>query len=99
MRVTIIDTGIDCSHPFIQSNGWSSYDRNAEKFLFCDFANQDEGRDVHEPIDQDGHGTFIAGILLQVAPDIELSVARIGSTRESIQKDDRVNEKIGRVRV
>ena len=69
MRVTIIDTGIDGSHPFIQSAGWSKYDENAKKYLFYDFADGVEDRDKNEPIDEDGHGTFIAGLLLQAAPE------------------------------
>ncbi|KAK4070957.1 uncharacterized protein Triagg1_6324 [Trichoderma aggressivum f. europaeum] len=96
VRVTVIDTGIDGSHPFIMSKRWVSVDENASEPLFYDFAESDPVREKHDPIDQDGHGTFIAGILLQIAPDIELSVARIGVTRESIQHDAQVGDKIYR---
>lgn len=98
VRVTVIDTGIDGSHPYIRSKGWTSNDENAEQPLFCDFVEPDPARGKHDPIDEDGHGTFIAGLLLQLAPDIELSIARIGATRKSIQNDAQVGEKIGRVR-
>jgi subtilisin family serine protease len=91
VRVTVIDTRIDRSHPFIKSKGWPS-----KKDLFYDLA-QVEGRDRGEPIDEDGHGTFIAGILLQVAPEIELSIVRIGSMRQSIKEDLHISEKIGEV--
>ncbi|KAI1085197.1 peptidase S8/S53 domain-containing protein [Whalleya microplaca] len=95
--VTVIDTGIDGSHPFIQSKGWKSYDKNAvNNHLFCDFAEPDLLHDKHAPIDEDGHGTFIAGLLLQLAPDIELSVARIGKTRSTIQNDAQIDEKVAR---
>ncbi|SPO05329.1 uncharacterized protein DNG_08016 [Cephalotrichum gorgonifer] len=96
VRVTIIDTGIDGLHPFIQSAGWSKDDPNAREPLFRNFADGEEGSDRHNPIDEDGHGTFIAGLLLQAAPDIELSVARIGSTREEIRRDLKVDTKISK---
>ncbi|KAF2805711.1 subtilisin-like protein [Mytilinidion resinicola] len=101
IRVTVIDTGIDGSHPYMQLKGWRSQDENAitddqddPVHLFCDFVEPDSAR-KHEPIDEDGHGTFIAGILLQAAPDIELSIARIGATRESIKNDIQIGKKIG----
>jgi hypothetical protein len=98
VRVTVIDTGIDGSHPYIQSQGWMSHDENAAEPLFCDFVKPDLAPGRHDPIDEDGHGTFIAGILLQLAPSIELSIARIGATRISIEHDDQVDNKIARVR-
>ncbi|RSL95725.1 hypothetical protein CEP52_011907 [Fusarium oligoseptatum] len=96
VRVTVIDTGIDGSQPYIRSMGWRSDDKNAGEPLFYDFVQPDSAHGTHDPIDEDGHGTFIAGLLLQLAPDIELSVARIGATRESIQNDAQVGKKIGR---
>lgn len=104
VRVTVIDTGIDYSHPYISSTAWRPYDENTEKHLFCDFVWPDPARDSiadrptrHDPVDDDGHGTFIAGLLLQLAPDIELSVARIGATRGSLKTDSDVGSKVARV--
>ncbi|KAK6443771.1 hypothetical protein FP744_10000019 [Trichoderma asperellum] len=96
VRVTVIDTGIDASHPYIQSKRWTSEDKNATELLFCDFVKLDSDPDKHKPIDADGHGTFISGLLLQMAPDIELSVARIGVTRKLMQDDAQVGDKIAR---
>lgn len=101
VRVTVIDTGIDRSHPYIRSKGWRSYDENAEKHVFCDFLQPDPPRGTfdlkrHVPVDDDGHGTFIAGLLFQLAPDIELSVARIGATRGSLKTDAQVGSKVAR---
>lgn len=98
VRVTVIDTGIDGSHPYILSRRWKSKDKNAAQPLFCDFAQSNPSCDKHDPIDEDGHGTFIAGIMLQIAPDIELSIARIGVTRKSIRNDAHIGEKISLVR-
>lgn len=47
-----------------------------------------------QPEDQDGHGTFIAGIFLQLVPDIDLRVARIGVKRSKIQTDTNLSFKI-----
>jgi hypothetical protein len=113
VRVTVIDTGICAAHPYI-SRKWCNMDPYANKPLFCDFSKMvpDEdngevsksvdkpvGQEVDKPIDTDGHGTFIAGLLLRLAPDIELSVARIGETREDIQKDRDLDYKVGKVRL
>ena len=103
VRLTVIDTGIDASHPYVLEKRWASKDeyavcedRNPEGYLFCDFVEPDSPR-KHVPIDLDGHGTFIAGILLQVAPDIELSIARIGVDRKSMADDAEVGKKISSV--
>jgi subtilisin family serine protease len=98
IRVTVIDTGIDGSHPYMERKGWKSNDGNAPQPLFHDFTIPESSPNEHEPIDEDGHGTFIAGILLQLVPDIELSVARIGRTRDTIKCDTDVATKIGKVR-
>ncbi|CAI4213299.1 unnamed protein product [Parascedosporium putredinis] len=99
VRITIIDTGIDATHPLIKSGGWEYDDPNAEKRLFRDFATkngQANGRDrgADQPVDEDGHGTFIAGIFMQMVPGVELSVARIGETLETIRCDDEIGEKL-----
>jgi hypothetical protein len=94
VKVTVIDTGIDATHPFIQSTGWVSDDPDTEIPRFQDFC----GLGEKDPVDEDGHGSFVAGVLLQAAPDIELFVARIGTTREDIKKDAHIEEKIAQVK-
>lgn len=47
-----------------------------------------------QPEDKDGHGTFIAGIFLQLVPDVDLRVARIGVKRSEIQTDKNLSFKI-----
>ncbi|KAH8747495.1 peptidase S8/S53 domain-containing protein [Diaporthe sp. PMI_573] len=96
IRVTVIDTGIDSSHPYIRGKKWTGYDEYAtEPHLFCDFVRAASDPTRHGPVDEDGHGTFIAGLLLRLAPDVELSIARIGVTRQSIEKDDQIGKKVG----
>ncbi|KAG6368271.1 hypothetical protein INS49_002474 [Diaporthe citri] len=89
-KVTVIDTGIDASHPFIRSTRWSSYDDIEDQHQFRDFSGDGE----HEPVDYDGHGTFVAGLLLELAPDVQLTVARIGKSRTTIMTDARIAQKI-----
>ncbi|KAF4432535.1 Minor extracellular protease Epr [Colletotrichum fructicola Nara gc5] len=50
-----------------------------------------ESSDIDEKaIDEDGHGTFIAGIVLQLAPLAELSVARVTRSRDSMRTDPQI---------
>ncbi|KAF2996327.1 hypothetical protein E8E14_002603 [Neopestalotiopsis sp. 37M] len=88
-RVTIIDTGVDVNHPFIQER-WSQSHKEENMTLFHDFVDSQNTT----PIDEDGHGTFIAGLLLELAPDAQLSVARIGTTTKAIREDSTVIHKI-----
>jgi subtilisin family serine protease len=99
VRVTVIDTGIDYSHPYIRKR-WRSTRRRPsgnELPLFHDFAERDSKKCTKNPCDNDGHGTFIAGVLLQLVPEIELSIARIGTDRPSISKDDSLADKVENV--
>ena len=97
VRVTIIDTGIDALHPYLNKR-WVSRVEGVHAPLFCDWTvNTDITPSDHDPVDADGHGTFIAGLLLQLAPNIELSVARIGVTRQSIKNDVQLGKRVGKV--
>lgn len=55
---------------------------------------QPQAQPLPQPEDKDGHGTFIAGILLQLVPQIDLRIARIGETREDIQTDAGLSYKV-----
>ncbi|KAH6960060.1 peptidase S8/S53 domain-containing protein [Ilyonectria sp. MPI-CAGE-AT-0026] len=102
VKVTIIDTGIHAAHPYVDEN-WSHPD--ARSSLFRDFSKRVPGDDQRgepsateqdEPVDEDGHGTFIAGLLLRLVPNIELSIARIGTKRDEIRKDEHLGYKVGK---
>jgi len=67
------------THPFIEKK-WKKVKRTGmakEEYLWFDFVEAHQ-----EPKIQDtaGHGTHIAGILLQLAPFAELHVARVFDT-------------------
>ncbi|KXH63471.1 thermostable alkaline protease [Colletotrichum nymphaeae SA-01] len=93
VRVTIIDTGLDKTHPFVAKRQWPDYRQAANKkvALFQDFVTETPSV---EAIDEDGHGTFIAGIMLQLAPLVELSIARVATTRASFLKDPNAEENV-----
>ncbi|KAG5301990.1 hypothetical protein I7I48_02182 [Histoplasma ohiense] len=89
VRIAIIDTGVDINHPYI-SHGYAPERNEPANVEFRDYS----GAASPVPIDEDGHGTFIAGILLQLAPNAELFVARIGHTKDSIATDPSVDAKM-----
>ncbi|OHF03140.1 thermostable alkaline protease [Colletotrichum orchidophilum] len=93
VRVTIIDTGLDKTHPFVTKRQWQDFRQAANKkvALFQDFVTEKPSR---EAIDEDGHGTFIAGVVLQLAPLVELSIARVATTRASLMKDPDAEGKV-----
>ncbi|KAK1561424.1 peptidase S8/S53 domain-containing protein [Colletotrichum navitas] len=93
VRVTIIDTGLDKTHPFIIKRRWQDFRQAANKkvALFKDFVTENPSA---EAIDEDGHGTFIVGIVLQLAPLVELSIARVATTRASLMRDPDAEGKV-----
>jgi subtilisin family serine protease len=88
VRVGIIDTGIDASHPDIAPN----FDHRLSRNFVTDMPNIDgpcEQSDCHDPadVDQGGHGTHVAGTVgaalngvgvAGVAPKIDLVNIRAG---------------------
>ena len=87
VKIAILDTGIDLSHEDLQqprpklsgSKVWkpasgeqNQIDRIIGKKNFCDDRDDDENVD-----DIDGHGTHVAGIILQLAPRARLLIARV----------------------
>ncbi|QSS66882.1 hypothetical protein I7I51_03094 [Histoplasma capsulatum] len=89
VRIAIIDTGVDINHPYI-SHGYAPERNEPANVEFRDYS----GAASPVAIDEDGHGTFIAGILLQLAPNAELFVVRIGRTKDSIANDPSVDAKM-----
>jgi subtilisin family serine protease len=88
VRVGIIDTGIDASHPDIAPN----FDHRLSRNFVTDMPNIDgpcEAPDCHDPadVDQGGHGTHVAGTVgaalngvgvAGVAPKVDLVNIRAG---------------------
>ncbi|KAL8365506.1 hypothetical protein RB595_004360 [Gaeumannomyces hyphopodioides] len=65
VRIAVLDTGLDLGHDSIPA------ERIIQKRNWVDPGRQDDIRD------HDGHGTFVAGLLLKYAPDAELYVGKV----------------------
>lgn len=93
VKVAILDTGIDRNHPDFQhprskpkKGGIIRPVRGEEEQIKRIKASQnfcDDREDVEDVTDIDGHGTHVAGIILQLAPAAELYIARVCEGDES----------------
>jgi serine protease len=75
VRVAIIDTGIDATHPALQGAYRGGYD----------FVHNDS---IPEEETADAHGTFVAGVVLQVAPAAEIYALKIYGRDNSFETPD-----------
>jgi subtilisin family serine protease len=91
VRVGIIDTGVDGSHPDIRGNFNRSLSRNftVDDPIIDGPCSEDPDGSCHDPndVDEDGHGTHVAGTVASplngrgiggVAPDAEIVNLRAG---------------------
>jgi subtilisin family serine protease len=74
VRIAILDTGIDMNHVDMLSEK----DRIKKVYSWVDGKNGEEDRFGG---DISGHGTHIASIVLDIAPNADLYIARITKTR------------------
>lgn len=101
VKVAILDTGIDRNHPDFQhprskpKKGIMSPVRGEENQIKRIKASQnfcDDRKDVEDVTDIDGHGTHVAGIILQLAPAAELYIARVCEGDESYGRSSVTSE-------
>ena len=87
IKIAIIDTGVDYNHPDLFGFG-----PNGKVIGGYDFVDND-----NEPIDTNGHGTGVAGIIAAdgnlkgVAPKAKLLAYRVSATGESVSSEFIVN--------
>lgn len=77
IKVGIVDTGVDVAHPALQAAYRGGYD-----FVHNDAVPDDESKD--------GHGTFVAGVVLQVAPEAEIYALKIFGKENFFETPDLV---------
>ncbi|KAF2120262.1 peptidase S8/S53 domain-containing protein [Lophiotrema nucula] len=85
VRVAILDTGIDSEHPWIRKH-WKHRSRLPHYKEFTMSANLEEPI----PTDETGHGTHMAGLILQTAPEVDLYVLRVFTDRNFVGGKDSV---------
>lgn len=73
VKIAVLDTGIDLNHPDMQACS-----ENIKAKYNC--LNGKAKGAVH---DLDGHGTFVASLLLDYAPDAEIYVVKIADRKPS----------------
>ncbi|PTB43260.1 hypothetical protein M441DRAFT_134148 [Trichoderma asperellum CBS 433.97] len=78
VRIAIIDTGFDASHPFIrgQDNQLDARIKAAQNF-----AQGSNPRDIQDVV---GHGTHALGLLLKVATCAEIYIAKVANKENAI---------------
>ena len=71
MKIAVLDTGIDQTHPDIDAR--EEQIKGRHNWTNEKFKNMVD--------DHNGHGTFTAGLLLDYAPDSELYIAKIAENK------------------
>ncbi|KAK0657806.1 peptidase S8/S53 domain-containing protein [Cercophora newfieldiana] len=89
IRIALLDTGVQATHPDISRMWGIPTDEKRNSWLqehFADFCIPGSNCIEGDPKDTAGHGTQVAGILLQLAPNADLYVGRISET-ETVRSD------------
>lgn len=71
VRIAILDSGLDPENPFIFEDQQQANPQVKEARSFV------HGLGIHDIRDEIGHGTHALGLLLKVAPNAEIYVARV----------------------
>ena len=76
--VAIIDTGIDYDHSAFNDTNISTFSYNASTDEVVDYSLKSDGSyDLSIIKDKNGHGTAVAGIIAEIAPEAELYIIKI----------------------
>jgi len=79
VRVAIIDTGVDPNHPYLSGAIWNNQQVNGGSACYVnDTLGYDFVNDIPNPIDYDGHGTRVNGIVARDFPqEIQLELMNL----------------------
>lgn len=75
--VAVLDTGVDAAHPFLEGRvapGYDLIDDDPDASDAADGVDDDGDGRIDEAF---GHGTFVAGVILQVAPEATVLPIRV----------------------
>ena len=102
VRVAVLDTGINASHPDIQKL-WhlsANPDERAAQLRehYGDFTTDEKEPGSGPPVDEEGHGTHVAGVFLQLADNAELYVGRVMKGRTVRSSDRVIGQRVSNVR-
>jgi len=78
VRVAIVDTGIDPGHPYLASTIWNNQQVTGTGCHNGDIMGFDYYNNTNNPLDVDGHGTQVNGIVAQdFNPEIQLEMMNV----------------------
>jgi subtilisin family serine protease len=81
VKIAVLDTGVDSKNPFIKGAWKANRIKALESFVKDDKSTEDSV----------GHGTHVAALLLNVAPDAQVYVAKVAQD-ENIPSDHNIAE-------
>jgi subtilisin family serine protease len=79
VKIAVLDTGIDLDHPFIKAAMRLKRIKETKSFVDNDETMKDES----------GHGTHVTALLLRVAPEAKIYIAKVAKDEE-IPSDHRI---------
>ncbi|TEA15011.1 Subtilisin DY [Colletotrichum sidae] len=79
IRVAILDTGVDCSHVDLADA------LRRRQIIYKNFYPTESDSEVAE--DDNGHGTHVTSLLLSVAPNVDVYMARVTDAKMDFQAD------------
>jgi subtilisin family serine protease len=96
IKVAILDTGLDGTHPFLSSAPWKEtdvgdrvkgsiwFDKQGQKHVGRPWSVwKKTQRPEEEYLDLHGHGTHCAGLVLEIAQSANIYIARVGGGNQA----------------
>lgn len=88
--VAVVDTGIDNTHPFLSKNVFVKEGNVSESNFGVDFSKNK--KNLNTPIDTNGHGSHIAGIIKSIHPEVKILALKYYNPEAS--GDDNLNSTV-----
>lgn len=81
VRIAVLDTGIDTSHPSIETD---AYRKERLKGFLCEINGLKDDPDNARK-DSHGHGTHVTRLLMRIAPEADIYVARVFKEQGNVE--------------